>query len=206
MTSVVMFIKLGQHARHFSAASILLLDRDQVPVPKIAQCHPLRSLVFGPDWAGDLTRDESTFAPLTRVRDRSRVHEALCVGMLRVLEHLTARSHLHDLPQIHDCDPMGDALDDSQVMADEEIGQVGFLLQFDHQGEHRCPDGDVQGRYRFIGDDEAGVEGKRSRTAGLSTRGMAPVPEMSVSSLLPTSADGTHIRRTAVTAPRESRP
>lgn len=114
-----------------------------MPAPVIAQSHPLRTLALGPDRTGDLPRDESTFAPLPRVRDRSRVHEALGVRVLRGLEHLTPRVHLNDLTQIHDRDPMGVPLENGEVMADEELGQIEFLLQFDHQVEHRCTNGDV---------------------------------------------------------------
>lgn len=55
---------------------------------------------------------------------------------------------------------MGDSLDNGQVAADEEIGQLELLLQLEHQIEHRRTDGDVQGRHSFVGDDEAGIEGE----------------------------------------------
>lgn len=89
---------------------------------------------------------------------RRRVHESPRARVLRVLEDLAPRSHFHDLPQVHHRDPVRDPLDDGQVAADEEIGQLELLLQLEHQIEHRRTDGDVQGRYRFIGDDEAGIE------------------------------------------------
>lgn len=92
MASVVRFIRLGHHARHFSASSSLLLNRDQMSTPGVAQCHPLRFLVLGPDPTGDLTRwEEGTFASSIRGRNRSCVHETLRVGVLRVLEDLAPR-------------------------------------------------------------------------------------------------------------------
>ena len=89
--------------------------------------------------------------------DRSIVHEVLRVRVLRVLEHLPPRAHLNDLTQMHDRALMCHPLDDGEVVADKEIGEFEFLPLFDHQGEYRCTDGDVQRGDRFIGDDEAGI-------------------------------------------------
>ncbi len=51
------------------------------------------------------------------------------IGMTGVLKKLIPAGHLHDLTQVHDGNPVADMAHHSQVMRDEEIGEVKPFLQ-----------------------------------------------------------------------------
>ncbi len=48
--------------------------------------------------------------------------------MFGVQIEVTIRSHLHQLPQVHDCDPVGDVLHHRQVVCNHDIGEPCFSL------------------------------------------------------------------------------
>ena len=49
--------------------------------------------------------------------------------MLRPLQHGLARARLDDAPGLHHRHLVGDALDDADVVGDEQVGQAEFALQ-----------------------------------------------------------------------------
>ena len=87
-------------------------------------------------------------------------HQRLSVRVHRVRKDLVGRPLFDDLAQVHDRHPVADMLDDAQIVSDEEIRQVEFLLQLIQQIDHLGLDGHVQGRDGFVTDDEFGSHGQ----------------------------------------------
>ena len=77
--------------------------------------------------------------------------------MLRVLDDRGARPDLDDLAEIHHGDAVADALDDRDVVRDEQEGEAHLGLQPHHQVDDLRLDRDVERRDRFIGDDQLGA-------------------------------------------------
>ena len=76
--------------------------------------------------------------------------------MLGVAEHLRHGAALDHLAAVHHQHPLADLADDGQVVADEQAGGV-LAGQFGVQHpQHAGLDGDVQGRGRFVADDQVG--------------------------------------------------
>ena len=94
-------------------------------------CKPTAGL--GVDWGRKLAleRDLVHFDP--RIRDRNGGQQRLCVGMYRRTEELLCISDLHDLPQIHNHDLVGQMLDNAQIVGNKQIGKPHFLLNILHQ-------------------------------------------------------------------------
>ena len=53
--------------------------------------------------------------------------------MERVAEDIFLRAVLHKVAEVHDADGVGDVLDNGEVVADEEVRQLVFILQFVQQ-------------------------------------------------------------------------
>src|SRR5207302_7985894 len=70
-----------------------------------------------------------------------------------------------DAAEIHDGRTAADVFDQAQVVRDEEICQLQFLLQLHEEIHHLRLNRNVEGRYRLIRDDERRVEGQRARHA-----------------------------------------
>ena len=77
--------------------------------------------------------------------------------MDRVAEEGLLGRPLHDGAQIHDAQTVADMLDHAQVVGDEQIGEVEFVLQIHENVQNLGLDGHVQGGYRLVGDDELGL-------------------------------------------------
>src|ERR1700738_3109910 len=58
---------------------------------------------------------------------------------------------------------MAYVLDHGQIVRNEEIGQAELALQVHHQVEDLRLNGDIEGRNRFVGDDELRRERERAR-------------------------------------------
>ncbi len=80
--------------------------------------------------------------------------EPMGVRMHGVVEDLLHRAGFHDLPGIHDRQPVSDSRHDSQIMGNQDHGHVELALQILQQMENLGLDGDVQGGSRFIGNDQ----------------------------------------------------
>ena len=99
------------------------------------------------------------------VRFRDGVQQRLGIGMLgRPVNGFRVR-HFHDFTEVHDRYAVGDVLDHRQVMGNEEVGELAFLLEFQQQVEHLGLDGYVQRGDGFVQNDEAGVQREGARDA-----------------------------------------
>src|SRR5260370_8686082 len=68
--------------------------------------------------------------------------------MVRSAEDSPRRADLDNAAQIHHRDTGGDVLDDLQVVADEEIGQIEPALQIEQEVEDLAAHGDIERRGR----------------------------------------------------------
>ncbi len=50
--------------------------------------------------------------------------------MLGLIEELRGWGGLYEFADVHNRHPVGDVLDHTQVVGDEQVGQIKFLLQF----------------------------------------------------------------------------
>ena len=73
--------------------------------------------------------------------------------MLWIFEDLVTRADLHKTAKIHHTDIMADAFNYGHVMADEQIGQAKFNLQFHHQVQHLGLDRNIQRADSLVSDD-----------------------------------------------------
>ncbi len=78
--------------------------------------------------------------------------QRLGIGMLRGLEQGGGMARFHNLPLLHDTNPVRNAPHDPQIMGDEQHRHAGFLLQIFQQFQNLRLDRDIQRGGWFIGD------------------------------------------------------
>src|SRR5271166_48859 len=131
--------------RHHLVVESLLRD-------VVGRAHRTRNLVV---------RDAAPEAAARRIWRRHRRYQLLCVGMLRVLDDRGARADLDDLAKKHHRNAVADALDDRDVVRDEQEGQAHLRLEAQHQVEDARLYGDVERRHNLVGDDQLRPERER---------------------------------------------
>ena len=112
-------------------------------------------------------------------RDRDRIEERVRVGVCRSRVQVIARSHLAELPQVHDGHAVAHVLDDGEVVGDEDQRQIEALLEIVEQVDHLRLHGHVQGRYRLVADDDARLQGEgagHSDALPLTARELMGIP------------------------------
>src|SRR5882757_614495 len=106
------------------------------------------------DRARDLPLQPQSPAFHAPLRDGRGREQRPRVGMPGIAEEALRRSDLDDAAQIHHRDTVGDVLDDLQVVADEEIGQVQPALQVEQEIEDLAAHRDIERRRRLVEDDD----------------------------------------------------
>lgn len=86
----------------------------------------------------------------------------LRVGVIGRVDNLVSVTRLDNLAGLHHGDAVADVADDGHVVADEEVGEVEFVLQVLEQVDDLGLDADVEGAGGLVADDEAGLEGEGS--------------------------------------------
>jgi hypothetical protein len=84
--------------------------------------------------------------------------------MLRRSENLPLGSDFDDLAQIHHRNPMGEVLDDREIVTDEKERKPKIALQVPQQVDDFCLDRHVERRNRLVAHDQIGLGGKRARS------------------------------------------
>ena len=117
------------------------------------------------DWARRIALEADALAtPLgRRVGRRHRRQQGPGIGMARVREQGHAVRLFDNLAQVHDRDLAAEVLHHSQVMGDEQVGQVEIALQVAQQVDDLCLNGDIESRHRLIAHDQIGLTGQRPR-------------------------------------------
>ena len=89
------------------------------------------------------------------IRDRDGGHQRFGVGMACIFEHRWPRTYFDETPQIHNPNVVRYALDDRNIVTDEEEGQSQIRLQFCEKVQHLRLYRDIQCRDRLVGYDQA---------------------------------------------------
>ena len=81
--------------------------------------------------------------------------------MQRLLEEASLVSHLNNTSEIHHRDPVADMLDHGEVVANEHIGQLEFVLEVHQEIDNLCLDRHVQSGDRLVTDDQFRIDRQR---------------------------------------------
>ena len=65
--------------------------------------------------------------------------------------------HLHDVAQVHHADTVADVTDYRQVVGDEQVGKVEFILKVFQEVNDLGLNGHVQSGDRLVGNDKLGA-------------------------------------------------
>ena len=145
-------VALGQEARPRGAAHVLT---------------QLATVVEGTDAVRDLgeaghgTRNLVQAMPLAHAAPTAAValrqggEQPLGIGVLRVGHDARGLAHLHDAARVHDGYLLRHLRDHAEVVRDEDETHLLGLAQFKQQVHDLGLNGHVEGRCRFVGDDEA---------------------------------------------------
>ena len=103
---------------------------------------------------------------------RNRCQQGSGVVVLRLVQDKLARALFDDQAGAHRGHPVGDVLDDADVVGEEQAGQAALALQLFEQAEDLRLHNDVKGRGRLVADDEFGLHRQRGqwRCAGAGRR------------------------------------
>ena len=82
--------------------------------------------------------------------------------MPRCGRDLVRLADLDDLAAVEHGDPVADLVDDAEVVADEQVGHPGRLLELLEQVEHPRLRGDVERAGRLVADDDRRIQGQGS--------------------------------------------
>src|SRR5260370_41301639 len=93
-------------------------------------------------------------------RPGHRVEELAGIALLRALHDRDRRPGLHHTALTHDDGPLADLPHNGEVMADEQVAHGRGLADVRQQIEYLGLDGNVQGRYCFIQDEDLRLCGK----------------------------------------------
>lgn len=107
----------------------------------------------------------TTLALRYRVGKRHGGDEALSVWVFRVAQNLIARALLDQLTPVHDRDAVRKHIDDREVVADEQAGELQLLLEILQQVEETGLNRDVERARRLVGDQQIGSESEGARDA-----------------------------------------
>ena len=76
--------------------------------------------------------------------------------MQRVIENVVNAPLFNDTPGIHHNDFIGEFCDNPEVVRNQHNRHPHLVLEFLHECQHLCLDGNIKGSCRFIGDEERG--------------------------------------------------
>jgi hypothetical protein len=86
------------------------------------------------------------------------LEQELSVWVEGTAEKILSQSHFHNLSHIHHSNSITDVFDDSEIMGDEEIGKTQLISKIHQEIQDLGLDRNIQGRNRFIRDDQIGTK------------------------------------------------
>src|SRR5581483_5518738 len=113
--------------------------------------------------ARHLALQDHAFAPGLRFGDGYRRQQRAAIGVTGRSEQRLGVGGLDDGAEVHNGDAVGDVLDHSEIMRDENVGKVQTLLQVAQQIENLRTNRDIERGDRLVADDQLGFDGKRTR-------------------------------------------
>src|SRR5260370_3897661 len=87
------------------------------------------------------------------------------VGIFWLVEDLFGGADFQELAGAHDGDARGDLRHHGQAVGNENVRESEFALEFLQQEENLRADGNIEGGYGFVGDDELRLENESSGDA-----------------------------------------
>ena len=112
-------------------------------------------------WAGHIACQDGHFVLGADIERRHGRKQGLGVRVPGIGVNVPVGGRFDDLTQIHHGHVIADVLDDGQVVRDEDVGKRKLLLQVDQQVDDLGLDRDIEGRHRFVADDELRAERER---------------------------------------------
>lgn len=88
------------------------------------------------------------------VGDRYGREQSLGVRMGRPDKKLVPGRGFYECSKVHNCDPVADVFDNRHIMGDEKVGEPQSVLQAAQEIDYLGLDRNIEGRYRFIANDE----------------------------------------------------
>ena len=88
------------------------------------------------DGAGDISLQDDPLFLVAGIRNRNGGEKSLGVRMHRSLIKHFLGSSLHNEAEVHNGDSVGDHFHDGEVMRNENVGQIEFLLQMMEEVQH----------------------------------------------------------------------
>ena len=119
------------------------------------------ALVRHIDGRSDLALDGDALLLYAQLGNGDGGQQRLGIGVQGIGKQLLGGRFFHDLAQVHDGDIIGEVVDHSQVVGDEDIGEPQLFLKLLQQIQDLGLNGDIQGRDRLVADDELGLHGQR---------------------------------------------
>ena len=113
------------------------------------------------DRAGNLSTQLLRFGNTALINRRCRGKKRLGIGVNRVGEQQPLRGPFHNSSQIHDTQTVADVLDHAQIVCDEQIGEMKFILQIHKNVQDLSLNGHIQSRYRLIRYDKFRLDRQR---------------------------------------------
>ena len=92
-----------------------------------------------------------------RIGNGDSGNQATGVRMQGVVKQFLRICYFHDIALVDNTDTIGDKADNRQVMGDEEIGNITFLLELLHQIQDLGTDGNVQCGNRLVSNNQLGL-------------------------------------------------
>ena len=96
------------------------------------------------DRAGDVAGQDDPLGAFGLAHPWNGRQERLSVRVQRVIEQVVGPTQFHDVPEVHHRHPVADVVDHTQIVRDEQVGQVELFLQFFEQVDHLGLDRDIQ--------------------------------------------------------------
>src|SRR5690625_456721 len=94
---------------------------------------------------------------------RHRFHQSGGVRVGRTGEYVRGPALFDDAARVHDRDPVGGLVDDTEVVGDQQQPHTGVVLDLGEEFHDLCLDCHVERGRRLVGDKDIGVEGDRHR-------------------------------------------
>src|ERR1043166_4542621 len=113
--------------------------------------------------ARDLALDRDALALVVGMRRQRRGKQRLGIRMQRLVAQLERVGQFDDLPAIHHRDAPADMSDRRKIMADEQIADVEFRLQFFQLIDDLRADRNVERRDRLVEHDQPRFGDERAR-------------------------------------------
>jgi hypothetical protein len=105
------------------------IEADAVGVSRVVDAMTESRAQGRIDRRRDIAREHDVVATLRGIRFRDSREQGLGVGVTRGLVNSRSVSGLDDFAEVHDSDTIRDVLHDSEVVSNEEIRELTFLLE-----------------------------------------------------------------------------